>query len=256
MDGTACLVYYLSALNSESADIYSNPNITMNRGAIVRMDTTKKEVWLCFTAHDFSDGFESIINTLNQHKIKASFFLTGDFLRDPSHKEVTETLINGGHYIGPHSDKHLLYCSWGKRDSLLVSQKEFFSDLENNYKELSKTGITKKKASVFMPPYEWYNDSIATWAANAGVKLINNSTGTITNQDWTFPEKGKPYFSSDSLMKNFLAYENKKGMNGYILLIHPGTDPARKDKFYFHLDSILNYLEKKKYSFHSFREIN
>jgi peptidoglycan/xylan/chitin deacetylase (PgdA/CDA1 family) len=256
MDGTACLVYYLSALNSESADIYSSPNITMYRGAIVRMDTTKKEVWLCFTAHDFSDGFESIINTLNQHKIKASFFLTGDFLRDPSHKEVTETLINGGHYIGPHSDKHLLYCSWGKRDSLLVSQKEFFSDLENNYKELSKTGITKKKASVFMPPYEWYNDSIATWAANAGVKLINNSTGTITNQDWTFPEKGKPYFSSDSLMKNFLAYENKKGMNGYILLIHPGTDPARKDKFYFHLDSILNYLEKKKYSFHSFREIN
>jgi peptidoglycan/xylan/chitin deacetylase (PgdA/CDA1 family) len=256
MDGTACLVYYLSALNSSSAGIYSNPHITMNRGAIVRMDTTKKEVWLCFTAHDFSDGFESILKTLNQHKIKASFFLTGDFLRDPSHKKITETLKNGGHYIGPHSDKHLLYCSWGKRDSLLVTRKEFLSDLENNYKELLNAGITKKNASVFLPPYEWYNDSIATWAGDEGIKLINNSTGTITNQDWTFPEKGKPYFSSDSLMKNFLSYENKKGMNGYILLIHPGTDPARKDKFYFRLDSILNYLEKKKYSFHSFREIN
>jgi peptidoglycan/xylan/chitin deacetylase (PgdA/CDA1 family) len=256
MDGTASLVYYLSALSSVTNGIYKNPNITLHRGAIVRMDTTKKDIWLCFTAHDFSDGFETIIRTLNNHKVKASFFLTGDFLRNPGHKKIIDNIKKGGHYIGPHSDKHLLYCSWEKRDSLLISRKVFFSDLENNYQELLKAGITKKNASVFMPPYEWYNDSIASWAADAGIKLINISTGTITNQDWTIPVRGKSYFSSDSLMKNFLSYENKKGMNGYILLIHPGTDPARKDKFYFHLDSILNYLEKKEYSFHSFMEIN
>ena len=56
-------------------------------------------------------------------------------------------------------------------------------------------------------------------------------------------------------MKNFLSYEKEKGLNGYILLIHPGTDPARTDKFYLRLDSILTYLEKKDYSFHSFREL-
>jgi endoglucanase len=256
MDGTASLVYYLSAMSSVTEGIYKNRNITVNRGAIVRMDTTKKDVWLCFTAHDFSDGFETILRTLNSHKVKASFFLTGDFIRNPVHKKIIDEIKNGGHYIGPHSDKHLLYCSWEKRDSLLISRKEFSSDLENNYIELLKKGITKKNASVFMPPYEWYNDSIANWSVDAGIKLINISTGTITNQDWTIPVKGKSYFSSDSLMKNFLSYEDKKGMNGYILLIHPGTDPARKDKFYFRLDSILSYLEKKKYSFHSFFEIN
>ena len=85
---------------------------------------------------------------------------------------------------------------------------------------------------------------------------MDNSIGTITNQDWTFPDKGKPYYSSDSLMKNFLSYEKLRGMNGYIMLIHPGTDPRRKDKFYLRLDSILRYLENKKYSFHSFSEIN
>jgi hypothetical protein len=94
------------------------------------------------------------------------------------------------------------------------------------------------------------------WTSKAGIRLIDNSSGTITSQDWTFPDKNKPYFSSDSLMKNFLSYEKRKGMNGYILLIHPGTDPRRKDKFYLHLDSILNYLENKKYSFHTFSEIN
>ena len=131
-----------------------------------------------------------------------------------------------------------------------------FRELLTYYKELAKLGISKKEALVFLPPYEWYNDSIAKWASKAGIKLVENSSGTITNQDWTYPEKGKPYYSSDSLMKNFLSYEKLSGMNGYILLIHPGTDIRRKDKFYLHLDSILNYLEKRKYSFHSFSGIN
>lgn len=256
MDGTACLVYYLSALQSQSGNIYNNQNITLNKGAIVRMDTTKKEVYLCFTAHDFSDGFDTITRTLHHHKIKASFFLTGDFCKNPVNKKIITSLKTDGHYIGPHSDKHLLYCSWEKRDSLLVTRSKFLTDLENNYKELAKSGIEKNEALVFLPPYEWYNDSIAKWTVKAGIKLVDNSTGTITNQDWTFPEKGKPYYSSDSLMKNFLSYEKLSGMNGYILLIHPGTDIRRKDKFYLHLDSILNYLEKRKYSFHSFSEIN
>jgi len=182
MDGTACLVYYLSALQSREGNIYKNRNITLNKGAIVRMDTTKREIYLCFTAHDFSDGFDTITGTLNRHKIKASFFLTGDFCKNPVNKKILKRLKTGGHYIGPHSDKHLLYCSWEKRDSLLVTGTEFLADMENNYKELAKSGISKKDASVFLPPYEWYNDSIAKWASKAGIKLVDNSTGTITNQ--------------------------------------------------------------------------
>jgi endoglucanase len=256
MDGTACLVYYLSAMQSEKGNIHQNANIILNRGAIVRMDTTKREVYLCFTAHDFADGFDTITRTLNRHKIKASFFLTGDFCNNPVNNKIMSGLKTDGHYIGPHSDKHLLYCSWEKRDSLLITKKEFLSDLKANYKALGKWGITEKEASVFLPPYEWYNDTISAWTDNAGIKLVNISSGTITNQDWTFPDKGKPYFSSDSLMKNFISYEKRAGMNGYILLIHPGSDPRRKDKFYLHLDSILSYLENNNYSFHTFSEIN
>ena len=90
-----------------------------------------------------------------------------------------------------------------------------------NYKAFEKLGISKNEASVFLPPYEWYNDTISNWANNSGLKIVNMSSGAGTNKDWTFPEKGKPYYSSDSLMKNFLSYEKLSGMNGYILLIHP-----------------------------------
>jgi endoglucanase len=256
MDGTACLVYYLSAMQKRSQNTDGNPNITIVKGAVVRMDTTEKNIFLCFTAHEFTDGFDFITKTLRAHKIKASFFLTGDFCRTPANSKIIQSLKADGHYIGAHSDKHLLYCPWENRDSLLVTKNEFLTDLRNNYRELDKLGITKSKARIFLPAYEWYNDSIASWTSQEGLKLVNNSSGTITNQDWTFPDKGKSYFSSDSLMKNFLAYEKSKGMNGYIMLIHPGTDPRRKDKFYLNLDSVLNYLESKKYRFHSFSEVN
>ncbi|MBK7711588.1 MAG: glycoside hydrolase family 9 protein [Bacteroidales bacterium] len=256
MDGTACLVYYLSAMQNRSKNICGNPDITMLKGAVVRMDSTAKDIYLCFTAHEFTDGFDHVTRTLNNHKIKASFFFTGDFCRTPANKKIIEKLKKDGHYIGAHSDKHLLYCSWENRDSLLVTKDEFLSDLKNNYKELDRLGVSKTRAQIFLPPYEWYNDSISLWTSEAGLKLVNNSSGTITNQDWTFPDKGKPYFSSDSLMKNFLAYEKNRGMNGYIMLIHPGTDPRRTDKFYLQLDSVLNYLESRNYSFRSFTGVN
>ena len=256
MDGTASLTYYLSALQSKVGPIDPNQNKIITRGAITRMDTTKRNIYLCFTAHDLSDGFDTITGTLKSHSIKASFFLTGAFCRNPVNNNIIHRLIADGHYIGPHSDKHLLYCSWENRDSLLISKSEFLSDLEKNYIQLSKSGVSRMSARVFLPPYEWYNDSIARWTNLAGSKLVNMSSGTITSQDWTFPDKGKKYYSSDTLMKNLLSYEKLKGMNGYILLIHPGTDPRRKDKFYLLLDSILTYFENKNYSFHTFSEIN
>jgi peptidoglycan/xylan/chitin deacetylase (PgdA/CDA1 family) len=210
MDGTASLVYYLSSMQNHSQNSLTDQNVTLYKGAIVRMDTTKKIIYLCFTAHDFSDGFDTITRTLSHHKIKASFFLTGDFCRNPHNNFIINNLKSQGHYIGPHSDKHLLYCTWEKRDSLLVTRNEFVTDLDENYKELAKKGILKRNARVFLPPYEWYNDSVAVWTDQAGSELVNNSTGTITNQDWTYPEKGKNYFSSDSLLKNLLSYEKKK----------------------------------------------
>ena len=114
------------------------------------MDTTAKDIYLCFTAHEFKDGFDFITKTLNDHKIKASFFFTGDFCRTPSNKKIIERLKTDGHYIGAHSDKHLLYCSWENRDSLLVTKNEFISDIKNNYKELDRLGIPKSKA-LYIP---------------------------------------------------------------------------------------------------------
>ncbi len=245
------LIIFLTILTA-GCQYSKNTGIHMvidDHGAIIRTDTTKKIINLVFTAHDFVDGFSIVNKTLDKHNIKATFFFTGDCYRNPSFKDMIETLISSGHYLGAHSDKHLLYCTWEDRDSLLVSREEFDTDLQSNYHEMKNFGIAKEDALYYMPPYEWYNKTISNWTEDQDLKLVNFSPGTYSNGDWTYPELGDGYYSSDFIFKRILDYESKDGMNGFILLTHIGTDPRRTDKLYNRLDDLITELKKREYVF-------
>lgn len=220
-------------------------------GAIIRGDISRKEIALVFTGDEFADGGEIIQKTLKQHNVSASFFLTGNFYRNPSFKSLITTLKDDGHYLGAHSDQHLLYADWEKRDSLLVTKEEFTLDLRNNYKRMAAFGIKKEDAPYFLPPYEWYNAKITQWVREAGLHLINYSSGTRSTSDYTYPEMGERYQSTNEIYQSIMELESKDphGLNGFILLIHIGTDPRRKDKFYYRLDELLNELKSRGYNF-------
>ena len=220
-------------------------------GAIVRGDTTKKEIALVFTGDEFADGGLVIRKTLRERRVPASFFLTGRFYRNPAFHGLIKGLRADGHYLGAHSDEHLLYCDWGKRDSLLVTEGQFRTDLENNYKRMRRFGIRKQDAQFFLPPYEWYNAQITRWTRKAGLTLVNFTHGTRSTADYTYSEMGKSYRNSDEIYRSILEHErlSPHGLNGFILLVHIGTDPRRTDKFYDRLDRLIRELEGKGYTF-------
>jgi peptidoglycan/xylan/chitin deacetylase (PgdA/CDA1 family) len=141
-----------------------------------------------------------------------------------------------------------LYCDWTKRDSLLVTNQQFKSDLEKNYDELKRFGISKSSAHFFLPPYEWYNDSIATWTKKMGLQLVNYTPGTLSHADYTTPHE-KNYRNSEMIYQSILDYEKKysSGLNGFVLLMHIGTDAKRADKFYYHLPQLLQWLKEQGY---------
>jgi endoglucanase len=215
-------------------------------GGIVRGDTAKRELSVVVTGGDFADGGEYIRKVLDAQEVKASFFFTGDFYRNPDFKSLIEKLKRDGHYLGAHSDKHLLYCAWENRDSLLVSKDLFLSDLKANYDEMARFGIGK--AQYFLPPYEWYNDSIGHWTREAGLQLINFTPGTRSNADYTTPNMSS-YRSSEEIYRSIVDFEasSPRGLNGFILLIHIGTAPERTDKFYHRLDELFDWLKEKGY---------
>ncbi len=218
-------------------------------GAIVRGDKASKKMSIVFTGDEFADGANSIIDVLNNEKIRASFFLTGRFYRNEKFKFIVRALKKNGHYLGAHSNDHLLYNSWTKRDSLLITRQQFEEDLERNYDIMKSFGIEKKDAPFFLPPYEWYNDSISLWTKNRGLQLINLSPGTLSAADYTWPTL-ENYRGSEQIMQSITSYEKSShnGMNGFILLLHLGTNPERKDKFYTLLPALINWLKLKGYS--------
>lgn len=246
MDGTASLIYLLSAkesaANAEQGLRY--------KGALIRGKTNKKEIALVFTGDEFGDGGKQVIAALQKQRIKASFFFTGKFYRNKASQPLIKSLYQQGNYLGPHSDQHLQYCDWNNRDSLLVSKSQFTNDLKKNLAAISQNGIALSSVQYFLPPYEWYNDSISAWTKEMGMQLINYSPGTLSAADYTYPGL-KNYRSSDEIYQSIIEKEvtDPNGLNGYILLLHIGTDPKRSDKFYYRLNELMSVLKKKGYQF-------
>ena len=131
-----------------------------------------------------------------------------------------------------------------------MTKEQFVFDLLQNYREMEKAGIKKEKARLFIPPYEWYNDSISVWTRELSLQLINFTPGTKSTADYTYPEL-KNYRGSEDIYKSIIDYEqgNASGLNGFILLLHIGTDPKRTDKFYKRLPELIKYLDVKGYRF-------
>jgi endoglucanase len=225
-------------------------------GAIIRGDSTKKQLALVFTGDEFGDGGNFIAKTLGQQKVKASFFLTGRFYRNASFKKIVHELKQNGNYMGPHSNEHLLYCDWNNRDSLLVTREDFSNDLLTNLDIMHSEGINTLKTKYFLPPYEWYNDSIAQWTTDLGLQLVNYTPGTLSHADYTTPTD-KNFRTSEAIFNSIIDYDRSHsvGLNGFILLMHIGTDPRRTDKFYNQLPNLLKYLKQRGYSFKTIDEL-
>ncbi len=247
--------FYISL--SGQITLINSENSIYTYGGIERFDTTQKVVFLTFTGGDFGEGTKIIRNSLHREQVPASFFFTGDFYRLKSNRRTIRKLIKDGHYLGAHSDQHLLYVAWENRDSLLISKEVFMSDLLRNYAEMENFGLNRQGSPFFMPPFEWYNDSISKWTNEFGCQLINFTPGTRSNADYTTPDMGSRYVDSATIMQSIFEYEDKSGtgLNGFILLLHVGTDPKRTDKFYHRLPELLYHLDESGYRFLSLKSV-
>ena len=221
-------------------------HIVVRDGGIIRGDTTRRQIALVFTASAWADGAEPVMQALKAAKVKGNFFVTGEFVsRYPS---VVRRLVKGHHYVGSHSWGHLLYAAWDRRDSTFVSRDSMIRGIDRSYTALGKLGVRRRKCHYFIPPYEHYNATVAAWAREVGLQIINYTPGTRSNADYTTPDMPN-YASSECLVRNIMDYEGKYGLNGFLLMIHMGTHPDRKDKLYLCLPEIISRLQAKGYRF-------
>jgi endoglucanase len=243
IDGTVSLLLLLQVWSPEPT-VVREP-----QGAIIRGDTSKKQLALVFTGDAYANSAEPILDTLTERGIPAGFFLTGNFTRNPAFRPAIDRLLAAGHYLGPHSDSHPLYCEWGNRDKSLISETEFEDDVNANLAALRSLGALRPGEPVlFIPPYEWYNRDQSKWCDEMGVTLINFTPGSGSNRDYA-PEGDRTFVPSTKLRDDILAYEQKDphGLNGFVLLLHIGAQ--RQDLFHTQLGSLCDELTNRGYKF-------
>lgn len=220
--------------------------LTEREGAIVRGPRTDRRLALVFTGHEFAEGGDTILDELAKHRAKATFFLTGQFLDNPQFRPVVQRIIAEKHGLGPHSDKHLLYCDWTPVKKTLVSQELFKADLVANLEKIERLGAARPR--YFLPPYEHYNQEIARWSAELGLRLVNFTPGTRANADYT-EDKAANFASSRAIFQSIVGREREEshGLSGFLLLLHVGAGPGRTDKFHTRFGALLDELAAKDY---------
>ena len=246
-----CLAMLASgALLMSISSTHLNPKYEYLDGGIIRGPKDSKKIAIEFTGGYFAEGGTVILDALQKHKAKASFFFIGDFFRIPEYKSTIERIVKDGHYLGPHSDKHPLYCPWEGPKKTLVTKEEFMTDLENNLKEIERFGVKRSQVKYWIPPYEWYNPEIVDWSKEKGITLINYTPGTRSNADYT-EDDDKRFVDSKTIYDSIIKKEKKTpdGLNGYLLLMHIGAGPKRTDKMFNKLDELLYYLQGRGYEF-------
>ncbi|PRY81457.1 LysM peptidoglycan-binding domain-containing protein [Alkalibacterium olivapovliticus] len=139
---------------------------------ITRGPTTERVVALTFD--DGADGtnINTILQTLSNHNIKATFFLTGTGINN--HPQRIRNIVNQGHEVANHSYTH--------PDFTTITRAQIRSELQRTEEAvLNLTGVSTKP--FFRPPFGAYNSTVLQHVGDAGYRY--SVYWTIDTIDWT-----------------------------------------------------------------------
>ncbi len=187
---------------------------------IYSVDTQEKVVSLTFDSAWNIDDLEEILTILEKNDIKATFFVTGDWVeRFPN---AVKLIYEKGHDIGNHGENHK------NMSTLSVSQcKEEIKAVHDRIYCL--LGI---EMNLFRPPSGDYDDEVINTATEMNYYSIQWDVDSL---DWK-------NYGVDDMIKRVINHKNLQ--NGSIILLHNGTKYTASA-----LQGLIDGLKNKGYSF-------
>jgi probable sporulation protein (polysaccharide deacetylase family) len=156
-----------------------------------------------------------ILNTLKKHRVKATFFLEGRWVK--KNPEMAKMIVDAGHEIGNHSYNH--------PDLKVMSNDDIREQLVKTNEIIEAT--TGVKCRWLAPPSGSYRDDVVKIAHELEMKTIMWSVDTI---DW---QKPAPSVIVERVVS--------KIHNGALILMHPTLPTAKA------LDSLIVSIKQKGY---------
>jgi polysaccharide deacetylase family sporulation protein PdaB len=162
------------------------------------VDTPTKQVAITFDSAWGADKTQSIIDTLAEYGVSATFFLVGFWVE--KYPQMVTALNEAGIEIGTHSNTH--------PDLTKLSAEQIQLELQTSV-NLIET-ITNKPVSLFRPPFGAYNNTLINVATTLNLTTIQWDVDTL---DW----KGLSAMEITNRVLN-------KVKNGSIILCHNNAD--------------------------------
>lgn len=182
---------------------------------IYRGHPEKEMVALLINVSWGTEYIPEILQTLNKHQVKATFFIEGKWANE--NKTVVEMIHEQNHLIGNHAYNH--------PDMARISREEIKEQIEKTNSIIE--AIIDERPKWFAPPSGSYNDDVVNIAHNLGMETVLWTVDTI---DWKNP--------SVSVMINRVM---NKIHPGATILMHP-TEPVSQG-----LDELIEEIKHENY---------
>lgn len=121
--------------------------------------TKHKTVWLTFDDGPIPEITEWVLEQLEKHHAKATFFCIGDNVR--KHPEIFNKVVEAGHTVGNHTFNHL--SGWKTETSVYIDNVELCTA------EIAKLGQSPK---IMRPPYGKIKRNQGRILRKAGYKIV------------------------------------------------------------------------------------
>ncbi|MDR0930356.1 MAG: polysaccharide deacetylase family protein [Clostridiales bacterium] len=177
----------------------STIELLKNNSGFYLGDTTQKKLYLTFDA-GFEAGYtESILNTLKEHNVPATFFVTGHYIKTAP--ELIKRMVSEGHHVGNHTINHI---NMPKSTDEKIAQE--LNDLKAQFNEVVGSDIAM---DYLRPPKGEFSEHSLQVSKNLGYKSVFWSSAYV---DWD--ENKLP--SKESALKQVTGQFH----NGSIILLH------------------------------------
>ncbi|ONI41639.1 deacetylase [Candidatus Epulonipiscium fishelsonii] len=185
---------------------------------IYSVETEEKLVSLTFDVAWGDEDMLEILDILEIHGIKATFFIVGDWAEKYPHH--VKTILEKGHDVGNHSYNHPHVNK--------ISKDEIKEDIMKAHEVIKE--IADYEMDLYRPPYGEYNDTVIEAANECNYYTVQWDVDSL---DWK-------RYGLQPLIDKVLNHKNLN--NGSIVLLHTGTEYTS-----YALDDIIKGLILKGY---------
>ncbi|MEG0051284.1 MAG: polysaccharide deacetylase family protein [Terrisporobacter sp.] len=184
---------------------------------INRVNTEEKQVALTFDVAWGSKNIEDILDILDKHNVKVTFFLVGSWVDD--NEDLVKEIYKRGHEIGNHSNTHSSFID--------ISQEAKEEEITTTSEKIKK--LTGEDCNLFRPPFGNVDMETIEVCKSLGYYPIK---WDVDSGDW---KDIGPVHIIDRVVKNT--------KSGSIILFHANVENVDA-----YLDEILTNLDKRGYS--------